>query len=484
MNTDDFFDVEIQHEIDQALGDGSLMDWVDPKIGPSADGSTPLRRGKVTAVSGDDILVDLGGKSAGLLSVKQMGDEPVPQVGDTIEVMVVSYKQDEGLLILSRQDAVTVATWDTIKIGCIAEGRVTGMNKGGLEMVFGGIKAFMPLSQVDRVFEHDASVHLNKRLRCKVLEIRRKEKTLIVSRRALLEEEAAVAREAVFASLTEGQIVQGTVKSIMPYGAFVDVGGADGLLHIGDMGYGRVENPRAIVTEGQQVEVKVLKVDRENQKIALGLKQIMADPWIGATMKYPADSIVSGTVTRLVDFGAFVELEPGVEGLIPLSEMSYEHRVRNPKELADQGQVVQLRVLSVDETRRRISLSLKRMTEDPWMGASVRWPTNTVVDGTIKRITEFGAFVELAPGVEGLVHISEISDARINNIREAVQEGQTVSLKVLGVDEDKRRISLSIKQARYASDSVSANPDASRSESEKPKPKSKRKKPLKGGLDR
>ena len=258
----------------------------------------------------------------------------------------------------------------------------------------------------------------------------------------------------------------------------MDIGGADGLLHVRDMSHSRVEDPAEVVAEGQEVKVAVLKVDREEKKIALGLKQIAPDPWLGVEGRFPEDQIVTGRVTKLMDFGAFVELAEGVEGLIPISELTFERRVGHPREVVNEGDMVRVRVLGVDAERKRISLSLKRAGDDPWTGASVRWPVDGIVEGNVTRIADFGAFVELVPGVEGLIHISELADHRVRSVHEVVREGQLVQAKVLSVDEEQRRMSLSIKQ-------LAATPGYTgmADEAEAAKPQEKRKKPLKGGLD-
>ncbi len=473
------FDADLQQELDAALGDLSIWEVADREVsgrGPTAEG---VRRGVVIAVQRDDILVDMGGKSTGVLPIKQLRDEPIPEVGDTIEVTVTGYDKSEGILRLSRQEAVMAAAWQTLHVGQVLEGRVTGHNKGGLELSIDGLEAFMPISQIDveRIEAEDLSQYTNRRLQCEVFEFSRGQKKLVVSRRNLLHKQAAQAGEKRLESLKEGDVVTGTVRSIMPYGAFVDIGGVDGLLHIGDMSHSRVEDPNSVVKKGQQLELRVLKVDRQEKRIGLGLKQILADPWTDVAAKWPVDSIVSARITKLMDFGAFAELEPGVEGLIPISEMSYERRIHHPKELVSENDVVKLRVLSLDPERKRLSLSLKQLGDDPWMGASARWPENSVVQGTVTRLAEFGAFVELAKGVEGLIHISELSDGRIRNASEVVREGDAVSVKVLEVDEDRRRISLSVKQ-------VALDPEYTGPETAEPDPvKPKRKKPLKGGLE-
>ena len=489
--TDANLDEAMQRELDEALGGMSLEDILEAERAPRQpvkDPSAPpagkgVRTGRIISIQGDDIFIDMGGKSQGVLSASQFEDEPLPAEGDTIEVTIEGYKGDEGLLLLSRQGAVMAAAWETLEEGQILEGRVTGHNKGGLELDINGIRAFLPVSQLELFRVEDLTPYVNQRLRCQVLEIDHSAQNVVVSRRPLLEVEAAEAREKTFETLTEGKVLRGTVKTVMPYGAFVDIGGVDGLLHVSDMSHKRVDDPNKVVKVGQSIEVKVLKIDREARKISLGLKQTLADPWIGVEQKWPVGDLVSGRVTRLADFGAFVELEEGVEGLLPIGELTFEKRVKHPSEVVNSGDVVRVRVLSVDVERKRISLSLKRAGDDPWMGAASRWPANTIVDGIVKRLTDFGAFVEVIPGVEGLVHISEISHDRIRTVADALQEGQHVQAKVLSVEEDRRRISLSIKQASSSFSSPEASAPAASAEPEAPRPQPKRKKPLRGGLE-
>jgi len=491
MSSDAYdFEDTLRQEIDDALGDMSLMDMMDAEEATqrTAEGAG-LRRGRVLAIQGDDIFVDLGGKDQGLLPATQFEDEPLPNVGDLVEFTVVRFDEKDGLLQLSRKGAVMAATWDSLQVGQVLEGRVKGHNKGGLEMDFNGIKGFIPISQVDRLRVEELAPYVNRKLACEVIEIRRAERSIVVSRRAVLDREAAAEAEKRFASLVEGDVIRGTVKTIMPYGAFVDIGGTDGLLHVADMSHRRVENPRDIVTEGQQLEVKVLKVDHEQKRISLGLKQVMPDPWAGADTKWPVNEVVTGRITRLAEFGAFLELTPGVEGLIPISEMTFEKRIKSPSEIVKEGDVVKVRVMSMDLAKKRISLSLKRVGDDPWMGASVRWAEGTITTGMVSRLADFGAFVELTPGVEGLVHVSEISTERVRSVSDALQVGQTVKVKVLQADEAARRISLSIKQSAevvdfsaYMSTSDHA-PEPAPAPAEGAKGKQKKQKPRKGGLD-
>jgi small subunit ribosomal protein S1 len=337
----------------------------------------------------------------------------------------------------------------------------------------------MPVSQIELFHVEEPASYLNQRLRCQVIDLDRSQRNVVVSRRAVLEVEAAQAREHLLESLQEGKILTGTVKTVMPYGAFVDIGGVDGLLHVSDISYARTDDPSAVLQPGQQVEVMVLKVDRDSRRISLGLKQIKPDPWADAESRWPVDDVVTGRVTRLAEFGAFVELTEGVEGLIPIGELTFERRIRHPEEIVSANEVVRVRVLNVDVARRRIGLSLKRAGDDPWIGASVRWPADSVVTGTVKRITDFGAFVELVPGVEGLVHISEMSENRVRAVSDVLSVGQQVEAKVLTVEEERRRIALSIKQRVTMADYTGP----AHQEPEPSRPQPKRKKPLRGGLD-
>ncbi|HRY68520.1 MAG TPA: S1 RNA-binding domain-containing protein [Phycisphaerae bacterium] len=472
----------LDQELNDALGSMSLESLLELDM-PQAGGAVGegVRRGKVIAINGSDIFVDLGGKSQGVITADQFAGKDLPAVGDWIEVTIEGYDGSEGLLVLSRQGAVKAAVWQQIKEGDLVEGRVTDHNKGGLSLDINGIKAFMPISQIslERIESEELGKFDNQRLRCEVIEVRRDEHSLVVSHRSVLKSEEELARKQAFETLVEGQTVFGTVRTIMPYGAFVDIGGVDGLLHIGDMSHARVKDPHDIVTEGQQLELKVLKIDRDTRKIGLGLKQVMPDPWASIDVKYPVDTVLTGRVMKLMDFGAFVELEPGVDGLVPISEMSFERRIGHPREVISEGEVVKVRVLKVDSQAGRISLSIKRVGDDPWTGASLRWPKDGIVDGTVKRTSDFGAFIELTPGVEGLCHISELSDTRVRLVTDVLKVGQQVRVKVLEVEEDRRRISLSLKQAvdapEYTPESVAA-PDVTRE-------LKKRKRPLKGGLE-
>jgi len=477
-------DPEVQQELDEALGDMNIEELLESGCQPAAGdravqtaGGEVIHTGKVLAIQGDDIFVEIGGKSQGILPAEQFVEEPLPKVGDRVEFTIERYDRREGLLILSRQGAVKAATWDNLQPGQLVEGRVAGHNKGGLELKISGIDAFMPVSQIELFHVDEMAGYLNQKLRCLVTEVDRREGKVVVSRRELLRQEAERKAEQLLESLEEGQTLPGVVRSIMPYGAFVDIGGLDGLLHVSDMSYARVEDPADIVKVGQEVQVVVLSVDRESRRISLGLKQAMADPWDDAEDRWQVDDIVAGRVVRLAPFGAFVELTEGVDGLIPASELSYDRRIRQPREILSEGQVVNARVMSVDSAGRRISLSLKRAGDDPWTGASIRWPVGSIAAGRVTRIADFGAFVELSEGVEGLIHISELADGYVRAAGEVVREGDELQAVVISVDEEARRISLSRKKLLESPDYTGQATE------DEPAPRRPRKRPLKGGLD-
>jgi len=477
----DEFDDDLQREIDEALGARSIEDMLDESIPlptPAPRGGREISPGdivpcRVIDVDRDVVLVDMGGKDQGMASLAQFEEDP--QRGDILQLEVVRYNRNEDLWEVSRQGAVERATWDDLTEGTLVEAFVEKTNKGGLEVRFNGIPAFMPVSQISMYRVEDPSEYVNQKIRCQVVEVDRRDRRVIVSARALMELEAEKRREALMAELAEGDVRDGVVRQVMPYGVFVDLGGVDGLVHVSQMSYSRVENPADLVEPGQTVKVQVLKIDRDSNRISLGMKQTQADPWDTAEVKYPLGSVVTGKVTKLAEFGAFVELEPGVEALIPISEMSWTLRPRTAGDVLQTGETVRPLVLQVDLERRRISLSLKQAQANPWAGAAHKYLRQSEQTGRISRVAEFGAFVELEPGVEGLVHISELSDTHVQRIDKVVQVEQTVRVRVLDVDEDERRISLSMKGV--------AQTDPSAADAPAPAPKKKRKRPLRGGLD-
>ncbi|MBT3277960.1 MAG: S1 RNA-binding domain-containing protein [Phycisphaerales bacterium] len=439
-------DDELQKELDAALGDMSLEDLVDLESGktPKAKSNDRVIEGRVVGLHGDDIFVDIGGRSEGVLSATTYTDaDDLPNEGDTIKVQVEGYDRD-GTLRLAREGAVRAAAWDTLERGQVVEGIVTGVNSGGLELKVNSLRAFMPISQIDLSHTEDASIYLNQKLAAEVTEVDERSKKFVISRRKLLISQREAQAEEFWPSVHEGKVLLGTVRSIKPYGAFVDVGGADGLLHIRDMSWTRVEKPEDIVHVGQQLEVQILSVDLEAKKIGLGIKQTQGDPWMNVESNYPIGTSVDVKVVKLMDFGAFAEIEPGVEGLIPVSEISFRH-IGHPKEELAAGQSVRVKVIRIEPDKKRIALSIKQAGDDPWIGAESRFAVGSAVEGTVTRLADFGAFVELAPGVEGLIHISQLADRRVETARSVVSEGQTVNPRVVSVDEGSRRIGLSLK---------------------------------------
>lgn len=466
-----------EKELSDAMGDlsdvGRDMLFADQPAAARADGEGVIRV-KVVAVHGDDIFVDTGGKHQGVVPRNDL--ESVPNLGDELELVVDRFDAESGLLVLSRQGAVRAATWSNLAPGTVVEGRVTGMNKGGLEVDLKGIRGFMPASHVDVNRVPDISVLIGERVRAEVMEINKKEKNVLLSRRKLLARERDAMKEQTLAELAEGQIRKGVVNRLADFGAFVDVGGVDGLLHISDISWSRLDKVGDALKEGQELTVKVLKIDREKNRISLGLKQLAQNPWENVEVNYPLHARVKGRVTRLVDFGAFVELEPGVEGLLPISEMSWGRRLKHPSEMIQAGQIVEVAVARLEPKKKRMSLSLKQLEGDPWTGVSAEFPENAVVTGKVARLTDFGAFVELRPGVDGLVHISEMSQKRVRTPADVCKEGEEVQARVLSVDEGQRRISLTMKSLEPDEHVGHAMPESPAA------PKKKRKKPLRGGL--
>lgn len=411
-----------------------------------------LRSGKVIQVASDGIYFDFGSKTQGYASL-EMWEGPMPAVGDTCEVEIKEFDKGNNLLLCSTMGAAVRANWNSLREGQVVEVRVVAVNKGGLEVEFNGIKGFMPAGQVSLERMEDFDPLIGKTLRAKVLEIRRRERSAVLSAKSIQIEERAEARKKLLAELAEGQTREGTVRQLMIFGAFVDLGGLDGLIHISDLSYSRIKDPSEVVKVGDKVTVKVLKIDldhtdkRGEPRISLGLKQILTDPWelIGQQIFEGVET--TGKVTRLAAFGAFCELIPGVEGLIPISEMSYLQRIRHPSDIVKEGEMVRVKVLSMDLEKRRISLSLKQLSADPWSLAPARYPEGSIQTGKVLRMAAFGAFVELEPGVEGMVHISELSHDRVRSVGDVVREGQEVKCKVLEVDVERKRISLSIKDA-------------------------------------
>jgi len=476
-------DSALDRELSAALGEVPLdklygFDKPQPKPDESSEqmAAKGLRKGRVVSIGKDDVFIDLGGKSQGIASLTQFDE--VPTVGQEIEFHVERYDPREGLLILTRRGAVaTNISWDNLEIGQLVEGTVTGMNKGGLELQVKNMRAFMPAGQVDVVFHKDISTFIGQRMMAEVTQFDREKKNLIVSRRNIVEREKEEARQRMLSELTEGAVRRGTVTSVMDYGAFVDIGGVDGLLHISEMSHRRVRNPSEVVKVGDMVDVKIVKIDPETGKIGLSLKQAMADPWVDAGTKYPVGTALTARVARVEGFGAFLEAEEGLEGLLPVSEISWQ-RIKQPSDVLKEGDTVKVVVIALDPVARRMTFSIKQAGGDPWAGAADRYPQDSVINGKVTRVADFGAFVELEPGLEGLVHVSELAAHRVRTPADVVKPGDEVRVKVLELDKEKRRIALSIRRA------AEAMPAATSASAPAPEPAKKKKRPqLRGGLD-
>ena len=417
-----------------------------------APGEGEIESGQVVAVTDLGVIVNLGGKTEGLIPAQEFAelDGPFPLVdGQPVEVQRTGDRKD-GYVLLSYQRVRRRRIWTKIEEAYRNKtdiiGKVVDHIKGGL-VVDIGVRAFLPASQADTHAVRDIDQWKDRELAVRVLKMNRKRGNVVVSRRAILDEQAQAQRQAMLDSMAEGQIVRGVVKNVTGYGAFVDLGGIDGLLHITDMSWGRVASPLDAVRPGEEVEVKILKYDREKGRVSLGRKQLLPDPWASVPERYSVGTKLTGKIMGLTDYGAFVELEPGIEGLVHVSEMSWSKRKQHPSKIVEAGDDVDVVVLGVDSNERRISLGMKQAQADPWQQLAEKYPVGTVVSGRIRNLTEFGAFLEIEEGFDGLIHVSDISwTGRVKNPAEVFKKGDTVEAKVLKIDVASRRVALGVKQ--------------------------------------
>ncbi|MHC4444742.1 MAG: S1 RNA-binding domain-containing protein [Planctomycetota bacterium] len=435
-----------------------------------------IHTGKVTRVTTETVFIDLPGDVQGFVPLIEFAAQTIPTRGDEIPVMVEKVDSDSGLLLLSKRHADGYSFWESVKPGDMIEGVVTGMNKGGLDIDIGGARAFLPGPQVDVRPLRDISTLIGEHVRCIVTQVDRTIQDLIVSRRKYIEKELKEQRNKVIDSLVEGEMCSGIVSNITDFGAFIDLGGVDGLLHVTDMSWSRIKDPKDVLQAGQQVDVRILKVNKETGKISLGLKQTKPNPWENIETKYPQGSRARGKAIRLADFGVFLELEQDVEALLPISEMSWSRRISHPSELVSVGQEIEVVVLKIDPSKKRFSVGLKQLEGNPWAKVEEEFQTNSMVKGKVSKVMEYGAFIELLPGVEGLIHISELSHKRVKSVADELKEGQEVEVRILKIDSEGQRISLSMKKAEEPRASAKDN------DGKPGKSKKKRKKPLRGGL--
>ena len=411
-----------------------------------------ITEGRVIDIQRDRVVVDIGYKSEGMIPVDQFSPEELETlaVNDPLQVYIEQCEDTDGNLMLSKEKADKMKVWEDLEVAHNEEtqvqGKVISRIKGGM-IVDIGVKAFLPGSQIDLTPVRDLDGLVGKTFNFKIIKINHRRGNVVVSRRALLEETRDKRRQTTLSTLSEGQLIEGTVKNITDYGAFLDLGGIDGLLHITDISWGRVGHPSDMFSIGDRVEVLVLKYDRETGRISLGVKQKSADPWTKVEEKYPGRSRVKGKVVSLTDYGAFVELEPGVEGLVHVSEMSWTHEVRHPSKVVSVGDEIEAQVLHVDQHSRKISLGMKQTAPNPWDIIEEKYPEGTQIEGKVKSVTDFGAFVGLDEGVDGLIHISDMSWIKhIKHPSELFKKGQSVNAVILKIDKDKERLSLGYKQ--------------------------------------
>jgi small subunit ribosomal protein S1 len=407
-------------------------------------------QGKIIERRNRDVVIDIGYKSEGIVPVDEFDNPEDLQTGNTVEVLLERLENDEGMVVLSREKAAQKQNWDkVVKIfndGGTVQGRVKGVVKGGLTVSV-GVEAFLPASQIDIIPPKNLRDYLDQTLECRIVKINEDRKNVVLSRREIIEEERAEKRAKLLSQLEKGALVEGTVKNLTDFGAFIDLDGLDGLLHITDMSWGRIQHPSEMLTIGQKITVTVLEVDREKERVSLGLKQQTENPWDKIAEKYPVNLKVHGKITSLVPYGAFVELEAGVEGLIHVSELSWTKRIARPSDVLSIGQEVDAIVIGVSKEEQKLSLSTRQLEPNPWDEIHIKYPVGRNVKGVVRNLTAYGAFVELEEGIDGMIHVSDLSWTRkINHPSEMLKKGDEVEAQVLGIDRQNQRISLGLKQ--------------------------------------
>lgn len=450
-------DEVLDAEFRQAMGEAGVAEedaddleaYYD--MAPMAFDPGKIVPGKVIRIEGDDVLVDVGYKSEGVVSLDEWNDQPIkPVPGDDIEVLLEDFEDEFGLVLLSKRKADRIREWEKIinthAEGDVVKGNVVRKIKGGL-LVNIGVNVFLPASQVDIRRPPDIGLYIDREIECVILKIDEARRNIVVSRRKLIEEQRENLKRDLLEQLIEGDTRKGVVKNIADFGAFVDLGGIDGLLHITDMSWGRISHPTDMVKIDDEIEVKVLNIDREREKIALGLKQLTSSPWDGVEAKYPVSDRVTGEVVNVMTYGAFVKLEDGIEGLVHISEMSWTKRINHPTELVQIGDEVEVVVLGINKDKQEISLGMKQTQPNPWDNVTEKYPEEAKVTGTVRNLTNYGAFIELEEGVDGLLHVSDMSWTRkISHANEMLKKGTEIECRVLSVDEDRKRIALGLKQ--------------------------------------
>jgi small subunit ribosomal protein S1 len=445
----------LDREIEMAMGGESTEEhyWGGEDLAVNS-----LVDGKILRVDDEFVLVDVGYKSEGLIPRNEWDEHEPPEPGQKIRVLIEDVEdalglgeETRGMINLSKRKARKIEDWENVMKSVhendVVTGNVTRKIKGGLLVDISGVNVFLPASQVDIRRPADIGDYVGREIKCIVLKIDEARRNIVVSRRALIEQERALKKKELLETLEVGQLRKGVVKNIADFGAFVDLGGIDGLLHITDMSWGRIGHPSEMVSIDQEIEVQILHIDREKEKIALGLKQKSASPWDEVGDKFPVGSVHKGTVVNVMSYGAFVKLEEGIEGLVHISEMSWTKRISHPNELVHVDDEIQVVVLGINKDKQEISLGMKQTQENPWDKVADRYSTDTIVEGTVRNLTNYGAFIEIEEGIDGLLHVSDMSWTRkISHPSEVVEKGQKITCKVLSVDQQRRRIALGLKQ--------------------------------------
>jgi small subunit ribosomal protein S1 len=446
----DFDDVDamILASLGEEVANGNMDALISSDIQQFIPGN--MLKGKIVGKAGDDAVIDVGLKSEGLIHKSEFDDWDTLEAGIEIEVILEDLEDENGIIKLSKRKADRIRNWEkvleTFSEGDIVEGKGIRRIKGGI-LVDIGVPAFLPASQIDVRRPGDVNEFIGKTIRAEILTIDEPRRNIVISRRTLIENERDEAKQRLLNKISEGDIIVGKVTNVAEFGAFIDLGGIDGLLHVTDMSWGRIKHPSDMCKTGDELEVKVLKVDFDTEKIALGLKQKDASPWDGIEARFPIQTRVTGKVVNLVSYGAFVHLEDGVEGLVHVSEMSWRKRINHPSEIVTPGDEIEVVVLDIDKDKHEISLGMKQVESNPWEIVTEKYPIGTIVSGAVRNLTNYGAFVEIEPGIDGLLHVSDISwTEKIAHPNEKYKKNDEVECMVLEIDQEKQRISLGIKQ--------------------------------------
>ena len=439
---------DLERELEEQLAETSMEMLFDESVEDYKEGE--VVSGKVVEIGEDRVLVDIGYKSEGVVPIGEFSMPDQLNIGDQFDFFIEEPENDNGMPVLSKMKADRIKNWEKIQLiyeeDGVIEGVITRRVKGGLKVDI-GIDAFMPASQLTFRPTGDLEKFIGERLELKIIKLTKRRRNVVVSRRKLLEEQRAGEKARLLETIAVDQVLTGEVKNITDFGAFVDVGGIDGLLHVTDMSWGRVKHPSQLVQVGQKIDVMVLSFDPESERISLGLKQMSENPWKTAVERYPVGSVVRGRVVSMTDYGAFVQLEEGIEGMVHVSEMSWTRRVRHPNELLQMDQEVDVMILTVDPESEKIALGIKQTQPNPWQQISERYPEGSIVKGTVRNLTEYGAFVQIEEGIDGLLHVSDISwTKKINHPSEVLEKGQEVEVKVLSIDPEVEKISVGLKQ--------------------------------------